>query len=790
MISQNKMEKISASKFYKIVTENDIDNAVAYFVQNPEELQDKNKGTKFNFLAKNGKHYPPKQTLRQAAKLKNLEIDENGFTGGKANKPFEDLGYKIIFKNESPSLIDLATKLKSESEKLSVFNLVLVAHILKNDLQISTKNAIDKVKEIRDKLEMNEKGANINGRIAQDCLYFPIEKFIPKMNDFAREVRNKTLISLYQKNLIINPHKKSDIEKVNDLLNTYVFNNQDKFKFDSKMRNLKSEFANWLIKNPKIEYFNNDKLRIEEVLDEYNTYFDLDIYQCSKENYKNIQQIILNRLYKETSNEFLTFSLKDSNHRPRAILGKRNYLKFLNEVFKDSQQEKSYNQSDITKNSHPLNTILYGPPGTGKTYKTKELAVNLVLGEEVRTRDEILEKYDELQKKKQITFTTFHQSISYEDFIEGIKPVTVKDNVIYEVKDGIFKSVCVEANKLDEKVVKIEGSETELSPEIFKELYNNLVNQLPDSNNSTSDFKLKTIKGSVFELFRNSLNSIVVKAGPKKTALSISLSELSKVYFENKAPYYSSYMPVVIDKILEDVDVETLPFDNSNKAFVLIIDEINRGNISSIFGELITLLEEDKRKGNKEEIEVILPYSKDKFSVPKNLYIIGTMNTADRSVEALDTALRRRFSFTEIQYNPDVIEFEHPTNGIVTFEDEEIDLITLLNTINERIEILIDKDHKIGHSYFLNVTSFEDLSKVFTNKVIPLLEEYFFGDFGKIGLVLGSAFIIPVENGNKVKFATNFKYDDKEMLREKSIYEFTDSTVWNVDSFLSIYSEN
>ena len=144
------------------------------------------------------------------------------------------------------------------------------------------------------------------------------------------------------------------------------------------------------------------------------------------------------------------------------------------------------------------------------------------------------------------------------------------------------------------------------------------------------------------------------------------------------------------------------------------------------------------------------------------------MNTADRSVEALDTALRRRFSFTEIQYNPDVIEFEHPTNGIVTFEDEEIDLITLLNTINERIEILIDKDHKIGHSYFLNVKSFEDLSKVFTDKVIPLLEEYFFGDFGKIGLVLGSAFIIPVENGNKVKFATNFKYDDKEMLREKN----------------------
>jgi 5-methylcytosine-specific restriction protein B len=165
-----------------------------------------------------------------------------------------------------------------------------------------------------------------------------------------------------------------------------------------------------------------------------------------------------------------------------------------------------------------------------------------------------------------------------------------------------------------------------------------------------------------------------------------------------------------------------------------VIDEINRGNVSGIFGELITLLEPDKRMSREEEISVELPYSKEQFTVPPNVYIIGTMNTADRSVEALDTALRRRFAFEEIIPKPELLKD-------ITFNG--FNLKEVLATINERIEALVDRDHTIGHSYFINIESgvAEALKHAFENKVIPLLQEYFYNDYEKIALVLGEGFV-------------------------------------------------
>ena len=186
-------------------------------------------------------------------------------------------------------------------------------------------------------------------------------------------------------------------------------------------------------------------------------------------------------------------------------------------------------------------------------------------------------------------------------------------------------------------------------------------------------------------------------------------------------------------------------------------------------------MEEDKRKGNPEHIEVKLPYSGKDFSVPNNVYIIGTMNTADRSVEALDTALRRRFSFVEMQSKPDILS-----------KVGEVDLRKLLKTINQRIEVLIDKDHQIGHSYFIGIQNIDDLKRTFKDKIIPLLEEYFYGDFGKIGLVLGGAFIKLAEN--QVAFPENFEYE-KNFLEDKKIYHITPSESWKEDAFKSIYGE-
>ncbi|RED48808.1 AAA family ATPase [Seonamhaeicola aphaedonensis] len=299
---------------------------------------------------------------------------------------------------------------------------------------------------------------------------------------------------------------------------------------------------------------------------------------------------------------------------------------------------------------------------------------------------------------------SFHQSFSYEDFIEGIKPdLNQSDDdseskvLSYAIQDGLFKTACDNA--------------------AFLAGYKNLNDCLSDTKENRQQ-------------------------------------KLSKA-----KPYY------------------------------LLIDEINRGNISAIFGELITLLEDDKRLGGKHELILDLPYSKNSFGVPLNLHLIGTMNTADRSVEALDTALRRRFSFAEVIPDSNALIDAHPNKGIVLSNSSGINLAELLDSINNRIELLIDKDHKIGHSYFINVLNIEDLIKTFKDKVIPLLEEYFYGDFGKIGLVLGEAFIEEVKQESKTVFA-KFGHDDKELFLDKKIYRFTESSSWTSESFHSIYNNN
>ncbi len=406
------------------------------------------------------------------------------------------------------------------------------------------------------------------------------------------------------------------------------------------------------------------------------------------------------------------------------------------------------------KINQPLNQILFGPPGTGKTYNTinKAIAIANPDFDLTRPRKEIKEEFEKLMKDGQVVFTTFHQSMSYEDFIEGIKPIKPEADdsfVKYDVIPGIFKKLCRKADAPSNLTFDI--------------AYQKLLKDLEEKG----EVELKTVKESFKILVSDSGDDLSVKSD--SYIKNITKDGLAYVSKSNRyAGTWGQYYKAIFQFLKDEYDYRESE-QSEIKNHVLIIDEINRGNVSQIFGELITLIEEDKRIEKDEALEVTLPYSKEKFGVPSNLYIIGTMNTADRSVEALDTALRRRFSFEEVPPRYDLSEIKYEIAG---YKGSEI-----LKTLNKRIEKLLDKDHQIGHSYFMkkageNVE--EKLINSFYKNIIPLLQEYFFGDFGKIGLVLGKGFVEKIEwNVNTESFA-EFDHESANEFDDRPIYNIID----------------
>lgn len=451
------------------------------------------------------------------------------------------------------------------------------------------------------------------------------------------------------------------------------------------------------------------------------------------------------------------------------------------------EEEPEFDNNNINDNTTsvpmPLNQILYGPPGTGKTYNTVVKALEILEEADLDWNDRkaLKERFDQRMAEGRIVFTTFHQSMSYEDFIEGIKPLKPDPDggaPGYDVQKGIFRELCERAQH-----------KTELNN--FDAVFNQFLEDVAE----VGELELKTpTQSKPFRMLltRNN-NPVAIPRTEAETRMVVTREMIRDYLRDGTIRDWKPYTIAISNHIKSTYpQLEQKIQDNSNKPFVLIVDEINRGNVSQIFGELITLIEADKRLGKEEALQVTLPYSKEPFGVPPNLYIIGTMNTADRSVEALDTALRRRFSFEEMSPKPELLTpnklfwcllkhyEEAPWDDTVyvqkekklldflgastkiwnlrkkfwdnyssTSEEKEfpaseftgINLDAILHCINTRIERLLDSDHQIGHSYFLSVSSLEDLKDVFYRKVIPLLQEYFFGDYGKIGLVLGKGFV-------------------------------------------------
>ena len=427
------------------------------------------------------------------------------------------------------------------------------------------------------------------------------------------------------------------------------------------------------------------------------------------------------------------------------------------------------------------NIILYGPPGTGKTYGAMRII------EAFESLNGNTMSYKEVQDENRVRFITFHQAFSYEEFVEGLRPETdEKGNIRYEIKPGILKRLAEEC-KIQERKKSIENdilADTTGESKVWKvslgrrntdeHIYKALKAREEIAigygvEESVADWTDEQIdmadRTGILKTFRSKvqIGDIVFIFNSIKTIRLIGVVVSDYYYTNEDGLGYGHRRKVKWIKDCESEPIDILKLNQGkqltlaslyelkinsadalnlvddredtqvqSKPYYLIIDEINRGNIAKIFGELITLIEKDKR----EKLSCLLPYSGHEFSLPKNLYIIGTMNTSDRSIALLDTALRRRFAFIEISPDPALVESRTPTIG------GNVSPAKLMKAINQKITEKIDRDHRIGHSYFLgdDLISKMDLYHAWYYKILPLLMEYFYNDISQVANIVGDRF--------------------------------------------------
>ena len=443
----------------------------------------------------------------------------------------------------------------------------------------------------------------------------------------------------------------------------------------------------------KSDSFNSKELE-EKYINKHYRYVDVLDFYNGKDSFPQSQ----GTLHKLRDNN--TSSWKFINNWYEQILNKMESAKIVN-ILRQKKQ-----------------IILQGAPGTGKTYITASIALSLI-GETFNPNNhkEIMEKYDKLVDGKRIFFTTFHQSMDYEDFVEGLKPVVDADNMnmTYEVKDGIFKKIC--------KIAEQRGSLDELESAIGK--LKEACSEKPVIAKTKNKVKFSVAyRGG--KTFRVRSDNSCAEEGKDFPANIESIKDYYRGETDNI--YNISYVRGICDYLMKEYGVKPYEQHNNDLNYVLIIDEINRGNISKIFGELITLLEVDKRVGGEHPIKARLAYSNEEnFSIPSNLYIIGTMNTTDRSVGHIDYAIRRRFAFYTLSANKDAIASYYDTTDGIENGTKEIAL-ALFEQIEKFVNANVSQefdinDIMIGHSYFM-ANNKNSLRMKLEYEIIPLLREY------------------------------------------------------------------
>lgn len=672
-----------------------------------------------------------KEELKLKFELSFISSDENklfSFKIGSLKQSYSNL--EELFNDLNPQLDELINVIDLFIQKFKIKNLEFIAE------RISIDSFNQMIENLEKRFGQNEE--NVKKRLVQDDENDEIS--------FIKRLQNNNINSLF--------FLYETIDKITSLNNF----DYEKATFGISQNRLSFHIGKRYVvalEKSKFKFITPNKYEIEG--------FEFELFKGNGEPkyFKNIgldetkkhQNAILNAATNEIEVGYLMKAQSyDNAFFRRSVVDKEYRSKILNLATIEVVKENI-----ITT---PLNQILYGPPGTGKTFTLN---------------NEYFPKY--------ISTT---ESITKEQYVEDLLRKCSWWQVIAVVLYDLKKAKVTEISNHPWILQKVKFSNSNtIRPTIWGQLQSHTIESCPYVNvkSKQGPFIFNKTEDSFWEILDNNLQEESPEIIDLYTQLTnyeaTKSAQINRYVFTtfHQSFGYEDFIEGIKPVLSEEDSVGEVGYriedgifkelckrakNDPNSRYAIFIDEINRGNISAIFGELITLIETDKRAGMKNEISLTLPYSKESFSVPQNVDIYGTMNTADRSVEALDTALRRRFSFVEMLPKASLLKE-------IKLNDSEIDLSKLLVAINERIEVLVDRDHTIGYAFFIGVTSLDELRIVFKNKIIPLLQEYFYGDYHKMELIICEEFF------NKPKInAIRFAVKSDSIDREGVVYHLKD----------------